>query len=131
MGFNKWFGLAWNYLRVHGEYVLGSLVSAGLGELPPRARRIPIGGDYLENFSGTTSACAENTKTPHREGRAHRNYLRVRGEYSGFNLGAMVRGELPPRTRRIRLTAPLTRTSNGTTSAYAENTINSTLDADQ
>ena len=53
-------------------------------ELPPRARRIR--GDIFgkENENGTTSACAENTsghgETPSDWG----NYLRVRGEYSGF-----------------------------------------------
>ena len=32
-----------------------------LEELPPRARRIPQAGKAVCSFSGTTSACAENT----------------------------------------------------------------------
>ena len=34
----------WNYLRVRGEYMLSWSKSCGSGELPPRARRIPVGG---------------------------------------------------------------------------------------
>ena len=84
MGFNKWFGLAWNYLRVHGEYVLGSLVSAGLGELPPRARRIPKRLIERAEHIGTTSAYAENTQVSTSALWYEGNYLRVRGEYLGF-----------------------------------------------
>ena len=33
-----------NYLRVRGEYTLFTVGNGGLGELPPRARRIHLGG---------------------------------------------------------------------------------------
>ena len=51
------------------------------GELPPRARRIPDKITDEGPGTGTTSACAENTRFftvwPVLIG----NYLRVRGEY--------------------------------------------------
>ena len=52
-----------NYLRVRGEYHSQVVTASVPWELPPRARRIlPIDG--LQNtFYGTTSACAENTRT--------------------------------------------------------------------
>ena len=34
-----------NYLRVRGEYSLGSIKPAATAELPPRARRIPLDAD--------------------------------------------------------------------------------------
>ena len=51
----------WNYLRVRGEYYRGSQGGQKLKELPPRARRIPGGGEKEVSNPGTTSACAENT----------------------------------------------------------------------
>ena len=58
-----------NYLRVRGEYSTHVLFTTVDGELPPRARRIPLNAisDYPE--PGTTSACAENTQGP---GHGHR-----------------------------------------------------------
>ena len=50
-------------------------------ELPPRTRRIQLDFDSCEKKGGTTSAYAENTDSKRR--------------------GALSRGELPPRTRRI------------------------------
>ena len=50
------------------------------------------------------------------------NYLRVRGEYHPRGTITGVRGELPPRTRRIPPTEYQGVFSYGTTSAYAENT---------
>ena len=50
-----------NYLRVRGEYVESTWYSSSLGELPPRARRIPSFRQLVDKFIGTTSACAENT----------------------------------------------------------------------
>ena len=51
----------------------------------------------------TTSAYAENTTTGGALDYLHGNYLRVRGEYS-LNLDpGWLSGELPPRTRRIRI----------------------------
>ena len=52
-----------NYLRVRGEYLLYEPVGDTSEELPPRARRI-LHIIYM-NFVvfGTTSACAENTRT--------------------------------------------------------------------
>ena len=70
-----------NYLRVRGEYICIGYIIITDSELPPRARRIlhdlvPVGG-----FSGTTSACAENTFQLLACGNRQGNYLRVRGEY--------------------------------------------------
>ena len=51
----------WNYLRVRGEYLMRALGQERANELPPRARRIPIGDAVAHSIFGTTSACAENT----------------------------------------------------------------------
>ena len=72
--------------------------------------------------TGTTSAHAENTW-----GQGHGydrggNYLRARGEYGLLRLPAAGLWELPPRTRRIRLTMVFPAGVRGTTSAHAENT---------
>ena len=71
-----------NYLRVRGEYQRLNDTNIDLRELPPRARRIHHYGDPLFMPEGTTSACAENTYRLLLEAITHRNYLRVRGEYS-------------------------------------------------
>ena len=111
-----------NYLRVRGEYWDRDATYATETELPPRARRIlqRILAGRLQR--GTTSACAENTKTnvlnPNKTG----NYLRVRGEYRTIQLKPLRIRELPPRARRI-LRKPLSfGIKIGTTSACAENT---------
>ena len=54
-----------NYLRVRGEYLRASLMIEAIGELPPRARRIPCPSHHLCKHMGTTSACAENTTRTH------------------------------------------------------------------
>ena len=71
----------WNYLRVRGEYSLVFRRNPMLTELPPRARRIQSyrGGTFF--LSGTTSACAENTRGLPLTNPRTWNYLRVRGEY--------------------------------------------------
>ena len=71
-----------NYLRVRGEYERWIMAISFAMELPPRARRIPISAEHLMDYYGTTSACAENTHTKFWKTMHHRNYLRVRGEYS-------------------------------------------------
>ena len=50
------------------------------------------------------------------------NYLRVRGEYSGWKPKFCCMRELPPRARRIRCARPHDGHGRGTTSACAENT---------
>ena len=71
-------------------------------ELPPRTRRILRGGEPEARAHGTTSAYAENTRTPFHPLARRRNYLRVCGEYLIDN-----------QFRFVHI---------GTTSAYAENT---------
>ena len=51
-----------------------------------------------------------------------RNYLRVRGEYPAQLEGQHLRGELPPRARRIQKPKDEHYKPEGTTSACAENT---------
>ena len=93
-----------------------------MGELPPRARRIPDWGREPDLCKGTTSACAENT-TYHKTNRlGARNYLRVRGEYLKMWGDHLIDAELPPRARRIRPQTPPVKKQIGTTSACAENT---------
>ena len=91
----------WNYLRVRGEYTKKPEKTSFTVELPPRARRIPNEADLRPGVVGTTSACAENTKS--RRSRLSRpwNYLRVRGEYGFSGSARACRRELPPRARRI------------------------------
>ena len=52
---------AGNYLRVRGEYGQKDRKDTITMELPPRARRIPVGAGGYGVDPGTTSACAENT----------------------------------------------------------------------
>ena len=52
-----------NYLRVRGEYFPRFSSPWSISELPPRARRILIFISSRGQLSGTTSACAENTRT--------------------------------------------------------------------
>ena len=111
-----------NYLRVRGEYFDKPQADEGLGELPPRARRIPHAPNEYLNYQGTTSACAENTfHKPLCEGLGG-NYLRVRGEYHPVKPTGGKNSELPPRARRIRAMTPAGLIRRGTTSACAENT---------
>ena len=115
-------GFGGNYLRVRGEYVFKGLSLGKKLELPPRARRIRSYTVWRMIEDGTTSACAENTRsTPYIAGRAW-NYLRVRGEYMVSRKRGCRIGELPPRARRIHSGFSRVKASNGTTSACAENT---------
>ena len=91
-------------------------------ELPPRARRIHAIEADRQYYSGTTSACAENTFDTTRDNRFLRNYLRVRGEYLRGVASKPSHWELPPRARRIHLRWILGVPEVGTTSACAENT---------
>ena len=70
-----------NYLRVRGEYCGEVTQTITQKELPPRARRIPLGDPRARESWGTTSACAENTLSILPGCHASGNYLRVRGEY--------------------------------------------------
>ena len=72
-----------NYLRVRGEYVKPPTSPPTLWELPPRARRIRATQAGVKTIDRTTSACAENTSFPTAWPPQPRNYLRVRGEYTG------------------------------------------------
>ena len=112
-----------NYLRVRGEYGYWHDLVYKKQELPPRTRRIPLSYCSIISASGTTSAYAENTKKRFHRIKTNRNYLRVRGEYAASSLKVLVTLELPPRTRRIRNLNKQRRRRDGTTSAYAENTI--------
>ena len=93
-----------------------------LGELPPRARRIPFLAHDAATWHGTTSACAENTRPAPTRQTQIRNYLRVRGEYFKVETNIAVTSELPPRARRIQAEYVKALRSGGTTSACAENT---------
>ena len=107
---------------MRGEYLNHLRVPHASPELPPRARRILLEALAAHNYRGTTSACAENTRVANPCKPRFRNYLRVRGEYSPHTRRGGCGRELPPRARRIRLSAPIFPTKHGTTSACAENT---------
>ena len=94
-----------NYLRVRGEY--------------------HVGHEQHCMLTGTTSACAENTKPKPVNACGARNYLRVRGEYHGALRRPRHNQELPPRARRIRSCRMRQPRHRGTTSACAENTLSS------
>ena len=111
-----------NYLRVRGEYNDLWEHWGDKAELPPRARRIPLGCTHHVGLFGTTSACAENTFGKPSTCFFRWNYLRVRGEYWRLATRTRVLMELPPRARRIHQTRRHPRNPTGTTSACAENT---------
>ena len=111
-----------NYLRVRGEYKKPSTTWIPPWELPPRARRIQPENNAEINDLGTTSACAENTRTEKMCVWVDRNYLRVRGEYVTTLEERLDRMELPPRARRIQPSSRGIIINIGTTSACAENT---------
>ena len=113
-----------NYLRVRGEYGLIERMQQIWQELPPRARRIRTRVALVVGNDRTTSACAENTANVRNARSDRSNYLRVRGEYTSFLLHMAKISELPPRTRRIHINFDLGEAPVGTTSAYAENTLN-------
>ena len=114
--------LGGNYLRVRGEYPLYTCPKPFTGELPPRARRIPIASREWNDLLGTTSACAENTLSRVADIFGMRNYLRVRGEYESRLSCSVTPSELPPRARRILGGNYDLAKKIGTTSACAENT---------
>ena len=111
-----------NYLRVRGEYPPVRSWQPPLRELPPRARRIRRDCLYGHAQHGTTSACAENTRSDRGGALFVGNYLRVRGEYTMADRMDQYLTELPPRARRIRLPTEPHEPLLGTTSACAENT---------
>ena len=121
-GFSAGGYFLWNYLRVRGEYKSSQSLKLILGELPPRARRIPPTAVGSAPTAGTTSACAENTLNLVRFDSQTRNYLRVRGEYLDASRVVRVILELPPRARRIPRNTSMKPELCGTTSACAENT---------
>ena len=116
--------IIWNYLRVRGEYPNQAFRVFSVSELPPRTRRIQQGATILRKGGGTTSAYAENTATLYLPSVPIGNYLRVRGEYNICSRQPGKILELPPRTRRIPVVEHGGHDIHGTTSAYAENTLN-------
>ena len=92
-------------------------------ELPPRARRILLDAFPSILKKGTTSACAENTRSNHNYTLSARNYLRVRGEYVTIEALEYLDVELPPRARRIPRNLTQSLLNLRTTSACAENTL--------
>ena len=111
-----------NYLRARGEYGTPLTKKPRRLELPPRTRRIQATGPRPKRKPGTTSAHAENTAVPLSTTGWCGNYLRARGEYTDDDTEYFFPVELPPRTRRIRCGFAHSLSSNGTTSAHAENT---------
>ena len=111
-----------NYLRMRGEYVIQNSNKEVILELPPHARRIPRRKQRWFLYRGTTSACAENTRTRLGVPSAERNYLRMRGEYAHNPRNRVPCGELPPHARRIQRPVVDPVLAGGTTSACAENT---------
>ena len=119
---NRLIASGWNYLRVRGEYSTRHRWGFARVELPPRARRIHHHSITMRPFTGTTSACAENTAAWLQNRHKKWNYLRVRGEYRYGEISIHNIAELPPRARRIRVTWRPEHMATGTTSACAENT---------
>ena len=111
-----------NYLRMRGEYAGVISELAPNRELPPHARRIPSNLIPKRHNTGTTSACAENTRLRCRKSTLTWNYLRMRGEYLVIEAPIDSILELPPHARRIRRSLLPETTGSRTTSACAENT---------
>ena len=108
---------------MRGEYQEALQNDYATRELPPRAWRIRLHHPARLKHHRTTSACAENTYDPYRNGKPPWNYLRVCGEYTENLGGVHPRWELPPRARRILGQDVLRACAMGTTSACAENTV--------
>ena len=108
---------------MRGEYGGTPKRKAASTELPPRARRIHLVWPKCGGDAGTTSACAENTRSLTLLARNGMNYLRVRGEYASCSAASRTFWELPPRARRIRGAFYRNIRVPGTTSACAENTL--------
>ena len=121
---SKLFESHWNYLRVRGEYIIKPFIGNCAMELPPRTRRIREHKAFDYFKVGTTSAYAENTSAVSAAASGVWNYLRVRGEYRVMSWSTKATWELPPRTRRIPDCGASGGGDAGTTSAYAENTLN-------
>ena len=119
LGFSGWL---WNYLHIRGECAASRLEMTGCMELPPHARRIQHRRYLHRDRYGTTSACAENTRSRGVLALGRWNYLRVRGEYDDPDPKLYRFQELPPRARRIPGPALIACACGGTTSACAENT---------
>ena len=111
-----------NYLRMRGEYQAFMAFKDLPVELPPHARRIRTCATIGDFLAGTTSACAENTRSIGVAALAAWNYLRMRGEYAPPIPLSPWGEELPPHARRIPFLLSLGRMVKGTTSACAENT---------
>ena len=112
-----------NYLRARGEYYSRASQAGLMMELPPRTRRILSLMGVRRVMLGTTSAHAENTRSPSSSTPTSGNYLRARGEYADHAADFNFHPELPPRTRRIPVNCPRRFLPPGTTSAHAENTF--------
>ena len=112
---------------MRGEYSKAKALGGYHWELPPHARRIPRAIITKRSVHGTTSACAENTPRSSKCDPAHRNYLRMRGEYIRSTVSVPYSSELPPHARRIRTFLQASVVDFGTTSACAENTIQTLL----
>ena len=112
---------------MRGEYGVGRMVGKIYPELPPRARRIPWFQRHSPMIEGTTSACAENTMRGPQQPWQGGNYLRVREEYLARPFVAVEYGELPPRARRILSPTGMVTPNRGTTSACAENTLETSV----
>ena len=120
--------MAWNYLRMRGEYICSPHAPPQPPELPPHARRIRRLSRTARRTLGTTSACAENTLFRRPVLRSRWNYLRMRGEYANPYMIGIEPQELPPHARRIPPPALCLGTRNRTTSACAENTFELVFD---
>ena len=91
-------------------------------ELPPRARRIHLYGQYLWWAKGTTSACAENTALFTILAVIWGNYLRVRGEYCIHSAHIIYSLGTTSACAENTVLGPPQPPRRGTTSACAENT---------
>ena len=119
----------WNYLRARGEYSPALCRRLRRLELPPRTRRIQSSTSCTPPKIGTTSAHAENTFTLVSIKVCSGNYLRARGEYPNPAAQTVPCKELPPRTRRILNSGNNHDIVVGTTSAHAENTFITGMEA--
>ena len=111
-----------DHLRMCGEHI-GQSVSypAELGS-PPHVRRTLINPFSFASARGITSACAENTKLCTVQSFADEDHLRMCGEHLDSCKTYCCNSGSPPHVRRTpNLYCPLPST-NGITSACAENT---------
>ena len=111
-----------DHLRVCGADILWLRFILVLRGSPPRVRSRRLHPRPVQSAGGITSACAEQTPSLERIAKIARDHLRVCGADLAIPADCAILLGSPPRVRSRRSYATLIASSNGITSACAEQT---------